>query len=314
LDAERRGLLRVNFYAEKQQWPEVLKAAAGLPESTLASRLQVFRALYYLGELPERQFEFEQFRRIDFFGAMDRGAGPEFCLPQALTLLELGQVNLAEHYAHESFEILGNRPETMEVLAKVNMAKGRMAVARIFLNLLSQHPFHKAWARRYLEAMETDPQLLKDEELSRIRGRMVTSDITSSSEPSFMLLEQLLEANGTNRMAFEYLMANYLATIETAKAVKVIERAKLPTLPRYYQEVILMDGWLRGNEAPASSIAGITPETVSRFERFRDIYNRSGGKEKAKAVLEREFPDSYWFFAVYAYSPGVPLRVKGGSL
>jgi len=312
LDVEKRGLLLVDFHAQRQEWNAALQTAQSLPASTVASRLQTLRALYYLGQLPERQFEFDQIQRLDLFGAMDRGAGPEFCLPQACALLELGQVNLAEHFASESLEILGNRPETLEVLAKINMAKGRMPVARLYLNFLAQHPFHRAWALRYLAAMETDPALKKDSELALIRQSMAATDITSNNEPSYMLLEQLLEANPANRMAFEYLMANDMLTLDLDKMVQRLDSEKLSPLPRYYQEAILMRQWIHKDEPAPAIASAVSAQTRERFERFQKIFSSSGGKEKAVGALLAEFPDSYWFFALYGGTPGALTRRMGG--
>ena len=153
----RRHLNRLQAAAEGEDWRGVLNAATHLTYLPPAARLQLVRALYHLGRLNDDLFTFPQQSGVDLLASLSDGLA--VCLPLSDTLFELGQINLAEHYAHEAMEVRGERPELLWRLARINLVKERPQAARVYLNLLSQTPFFRGRAARWLGSLDRDPTL-----------------------------------------------------------------------------------------------------------------------------------------------------------
>lgn len=166
LDPVPHALARLDHAVAREQWEEALAAAQKLPVWTPPARLALLRALYATGRLPEDLFKFPQTRGTAVLPEGEAAQAAARTL--ATTLCELGQVNLAEHWAHEALEIEGQRAETLRLLARINVLKDRPEAARIFLRRLRRLPFHRAEADRALRALAEDPHGERDLDVARL--------------------------------------------------------------------------------------------------------------------------------------------------
>jgi hypothetical protein len=222
---------------------------------------------------------------------------------EAQTLLELGQVNLAEHMAHESLELAGARPETLRLLAQINILKDLPGAARVFLNRLRLTPFHRREAERQLQLLAADPGGANQPELSAIRTRLPRTDDPDAGLPTESLLRQLLKANPTNRMAFDFLLAHQLLNShldELPADLGRLDGFRDPVLPRPCEEALL----LYRDRAPAKPLdlrgRQIRPATIERYRHFSDLIRRHQGQpELAYAALATEFGDTFWFYTLF---------------
>jgi hypothetical protein len=212
--------------------------------------------------------------------------------------LELGQVNEAEHLAHEALEIEGNRPDLLRLLAQINILKDRPQAARVFLNLLAQAPFQGAWAGGCLRDLENDPRLPDDQALALIRSRMVTTDLPHDQMPAESLFQQLLQSNPRNQMAFDYLLAQYLVTRDLDRLIKQLGRLDdfgYSAIPRHLEEAVLL--YQRLNGVPVDLHGRqIRPEAVQRFGQFIEALNRARKNPNDRPALARNFRDTFWFY------------------
>jgi len=266
-----------------------------------AARLDLTRALFHAGRLPEDLFTFPQTRGLDLLPGYD--AGLAMARAEAQTLLELGQVNLAEHMAHESLELAGARPETLRLLAQINILKDLPGAARVFLNRLRLMPFRHAEAERLLQLLAADPGGANQAGLSAIRTRLPRTDEPDAGLPTEALLQQLLKANPTNRMAFDFLLAHRLLNTQLDELLADLGRLdgfRDPVLPRPCEEALL----LYRDRAPAKPVdlrgRQIRPATIARYRRFSDLIRRYPSQPAtARAVLAPEFGDTFWFYALF---------------
>ena len=198
----------------------------------------------------------------------------------------------------------GDRPDILWILARINVLKNRPKAARIFLNVLSQIPFQGTRAKAMLAQIESDPLLNGDPATARIRCRMATNDLPHAGLPLDALLESLLKADPQNRMAFEYLMAHYLLTLDLEKAVdrlSELDSLGYQGIPRDYEQALLL--WERRQRVEIS-LKGqrVRAETLDRFRRFTEaLKERLYETAQGRAFLEKEFGDTYWF---YYYTSG----------
>jgi hypothetical protein len=300
LDRPRKARAQIEYYASRHQHQEVLTAAARLQALDSASEVRLHLALYHTGRLGQDLFSFTNQAGWELMPALKHGLPA--CRPQSETLFELGQVNLAEHYAHEALEWEGERPDILRLLARVNILKGRPRAARTFLNVLAQVPLQRAWAQSWLRELEANPGLPDNAELARIRSRMVSTDLPHISLPTDSVLRQLLHANRKNQMAFEYLMAHYLLTRQVEKIVEEIGRLNdfaYTEIPRHYEEALLLHQQAKGSAAVDLQGRQIRPATLRRFQEFTAAVRRQApDTPEGRQALVRDFGDTFWYHYV----------------
>jgi hypothetical protein len=112
------------------------------------------------------------------------------------------------------------------------------------------------------------------------------------------LLEVLLASHPTNRMAFEYLMADYLLNLDLKGAVehlRLLDNFDYARIPRPYEEALLLFQELAGVKVELKGRT-IRSETAERFRQFKAAASEWGGQAKGPAVMAARFGDSYWFY------------------
>jgi tetratricopeptide (TPR) repeat protein len=298
-DEQRKTLARLDYYTSLQDYPKVIEAARLIRSLDPAAETRLHLALYHTGQLGQSLFVFTNQTSWDLLPGVATAMGA--WRPQSKALFDLGLVSDAEHLAHEALEIEGNRPELLRRLAEINVIKGRPKAAGIFLNVLAQVPFERAWARTSARELEADPNLTTNANLAHVRALMVTNDLPHEGLPTKALLTHLLIANPTNQMAFEYLMATYLVNLDLKKAAErlwQLDNFNYDGIPRHFEEALLLYQQinhlkldLRGRKVRA--------QTVERFERFLNLAGQQIDRTpEGQQVLAREFGDTFWLYYV----------------
>lgn len=297
-DYPRQARRTIEYCAARNQHERLLTVAGRLERLDPASEVRLHRALFYTGRLLEDLFTFGNQRVWALFPELRRG--PEACRAQSQTLLELGQVNLAEHFAYEALEVEGERPDLLRMLAVVNVLKGQPRAARVFLHALRQVPFHRAWAETWLRQLEADPRLEGEPELRLIRSRMVNTDFPHNEMAVASFCRQLLHANPTNQMAFEYLMAQYLLDRQLEGLIKELPRLEAfpyKTLPRHLQEAVVLYHHLHPGASVNLGGRQLAPEIRHRFRQFSEALGQPTYQTPdGQRALARQFGDTYWHY------------------
>jgi len=221
------------------------------------------------------------------------------------TYLDLGQINKAEYSLLMCIEANGQRPLLLKRLAFVNMVKGNIGAASVYLGALKKTLFDADWAKDRLEKIERDPNLSTDEEIQQLRSMIPTIDRDFQPTNDNILLD-LLDKNRHNRMAFEYLEAFYLLTNQHDKFVENLVRLNdfdYTGIPRVYEEAILLYSYTKKTkvEIPGREISA---ESRERFNNFlKVLFGKYGGDKKAAFYeLAGTYGDSYFFYSAYGLS------------
>ncbi len=304
-----RTVLRIERYARAEEWPELLGEARRLPEGwyDLSVGWHVNRALYHTGQLPYQMFSFPQ---SELHLLPSDAAFADYRMPDTVfadfadVLFELAAVNTAEYMGCRALEFVGDRPFLLRRLALISIAKREPEAARILLGSLSRDLIMGGWARRCLARLQADPTLSDDAEIQQARSAMVVKDTIGFAPFEQMLLE-LLEANGHNQMAFEYLMAYYLLMRDLDGVVANIGRLDdfdYPLIPRHYEEALALYALAKGTAGDFGKRT-VGWETWSRLGEFNLILERFGGNAAAaRQAAAPEFGDSYFFYYKFGVS------------
>jgi hypothetical protein len=298
-----KPFLSLGYNSYYKNWPKVLSAARLCADSNIAA-YEANRALFHTGRLGYDMFSYPQ--HPDALMLTSEKYKPAHWA-RFDTNIELGQINLAEDDLIKGVEAYGERPAMLKRLALINMVKQNMGAARTYLGALSRTLFDAGWANNYLNRLESDPNLSSDKEVQHLRQLRVTEDLVFK-DPSFVsekILMSPLIKNRQNRMAFEYLMAYYLLTMQPDKLVQNLDRLNYfgyPDIPRHYEEAILI--YTYDTKKPVDLYGRrISQETYERFRGFEQVLSRnSGNKDMAFNELSKDYGDSYMFYYLYGRS------------
>jgi hypothetical protein len=299
LDREEQARLEVHYYACQRMWPEVLQAARRCPlDYSVMSAVN--RALWHTGRLTRDMFAYPQHPD----GLLSTGEDHILVYWNKFdTQIDLGLMNSAEKNLTECMEAFGEQPMILQRLAMVNMVKGSMDSAGIYLGALTKTLFYSRWARDCLDHLETDPNLSGDREIQDLRSRCLKKGDRVPFYAKEESLAALAAQDNHNRMAFEYLMAWYMQTKQLDKFVQNFRRLKdfgYTSIPPLYQEALLIYAYGTNKRVDLAGYT-ISPEARRRIEHFSDVlsrYNRN--KDAAFQELARDYYNSYFLYHMYA--------------
>jgi hypothetical protein len=300
-DTERKALFEVDYYSCHKMWPQVLESAKRYPNDYFVIH-QVNRALYHTGRLNIDMFSYPQHTGTLFLtvkGA-ERAYWKRFDL-----YIDLGLMNKAQSDLDGCLNMFGERPLILKRLALVNMVKGNIDSARIYLGILSKTLFDAKWAGNYLDLLQSDPDLVTDSKIQHLRSQMLEKDYAFIVIDIEDILSPLLGKSRHNRMAFEYMMALFMLTKqldEFARNLSRLDDFGYTQIPRLYEEAILVH--LYRTRKPINLFGRqLTSESKQRFKDFSQTYrNYDQNKKKAFRELANKYGDSYLFYFVYGFS------------
>jgi len=344
---------------DRGAWAQALAKAGTLaPEHYDAMIMHdVNRALFHTGRLPYDMFRFPQkrivagikFRLTDgLFLYTHRVRNlHQACLKSSALLYELGQLNLADKETQVAREIFGDRPALMKRMVSICLIKRKPSLARTYLRRLRRNPLYARWAQDVLDRLRDDampaefahphPAVIRRDlnwrglelfldtnaEIQVPPGAQRPEDNTNET-----VLLQLLQADPTNRMAFEYLMAHYLLRRRPDKVYENLRRLDdfdYPpgVIPRHYEEaawVYMMKKGIRPPDFHGRRPSVAVAEELQGWRTSFRTWHQSTGEAKAAAEkeLERMYGHTYFFYDALGYSvrrtkPSLVDAVTGAS-
>jgi tetratricopeptide (TPR) repeat protein len=303
LHFDKSGWIYADYLLDDGRPDEALASLAQSPDDSDPVRFLTFYALGRAGRLPWEMFQYPQLPSSDALLFRDATWDP---IPgiadwRSDVYLELGRVSESQRWAHEALAVEGETPRVLERMALVYILSGNPDAAKTFVRALATVPFQAKRARLYLAALDRDPGMRADPLVARIRPLMLREDYVGAWSTE-QILEQCLEANPSNRMAFEYLLAHYMLTSDMEGFAKLAPRLKdfYHDLPTHVQEALLGFRNVNGSLPPGVDGSAIHRQTESRFQSFLDIYlQHQNSPEAAWQALAPAFGGTYWFFYIF---------------
>jgi len=287
-DPKVKTLFEVDYFSRQEQWSKVIEIGRENPYHYLVCHA-VDRALYHLGRLGDEMFAFPQ-RPEALFLTQREALWQKFD-----TCVDMGLVNQAENALMICVETYGERPLLLHRLARINMIKGNLGTARVFLRALAKVPFWSRAARADLARLDTDPGLSQDAAIQHWRSIKLVHDFVRDADTLTLLLTE----NAANRMAYEYGMASLLLSKNLEKFVQNAERLR-PTAvsqdPRHYVEAVLLYRTLKKQpiDVPGRTIPR---EAKIRLHEFFQVLQQHGkDKADAREALRGPFGDTYYYY------------------
>jgi hypothetical protein len=305
------GLIYADYLREDGRPGDALASLARSADDSDPARFLTLYVLARTGRLPWEMFHYPQVASSDALLLRDTiwDMNPLVAHWRSDLDLDLGRVNESQRWAHEALSMEGETPRVLERIAVTYILDGYGDAARPFLRALETVPFQAAHARQYLAALDRDPGLSSDPLVARIRPLMLSRDYVGDFGTE-QILQQCLDANPSNRMAFEYLLAHYLLTSDLRGFASLAPRLKdfYPDLPTHVQEALLGYRNVNGSLPPGIDGSVIHGEIESRFQTFIQIWSRyqNGPAEEAWKALAPDFGATWWFFYAFGRTAAGP--------
>jgi hypothetical protein len=303
---ETRHIYKIAYLSDNEKWTQVLAQVDRAPESdNLYILPHINKALYYTGQLPDKMFSYPQRAGIAvLFPPMRAGEAKDYI--HAVDLVyRLGCVNMAEHFSYEVWEGTGPMPQILQKLVEINIIKGSIKTAKIFLRALCKDLIFGRNARKRLQELEENPLSAESERVRLVRSQIPQKDIAARDVELDRILQSLLEHNKKNRMAFEYLMALYLSTKDLESFVKYMPRFRdfgYTRMPRHYAEALLIHSSVNQKSIDFRRFR-INPEMVQKCIDFMKTYAMlMSDRAVAWKALAPEFGNSYFFYFMFGRS------------
>jgi hypothetical protein len=319
-DTHQRWRIEWQRAFQQKQWPTILALAKSLPPSAINAFLRhdINRALYHTGQLGEEMFTYPQ----DPFGVTLVIFRHQY-LPDTFhsnlyermadTFCQLGRLNEAEHWGHELMQLQGDHPNTLALLAKVNLAKEQPVAARTFLRYMADRGNSLSggqWARQHLAVAPGSAALPCAEEICRLGQCRLKDDtyVWQLEEPDY--LTPLLEVNPQNHMAREYLMASYMVLGNLAglnRALARLDLADYPRVPRHWQEAALVYLFMTRRN-PNVDERAISADVRKAYSVFAKLCSTRLSRPEFREHSLRQLDGTYFH---YYYSVVMPRMRRG---
>lgn len=289
-------VMRYDFMARHQQWNRILETInADKPNNPIGVTVQNL-ALAMRGMLADHMFEYHQNGISGLLPDVERDATSP--MPTAEAFYQLGMIPVAQRTVFEAQEAILDYQKSARCykrLAQTNLISGSYEVARKYLLALQKTLFYREWANETLPLLGNEKAIAKHPEYGRLRKMSYNENFFFGDQTSPKMLQSLFFSNSDNRLAYEYLMADYLLTGDLegfANDFVWCEKLGYPAIPRHYQEALALR-WSLGHGENEPIPQQVSPAIAERFKQFVSYFKSS---TVTREGLSHYFGDTYWYY------------------
>ena len=255
-------------------------------------------ALAQRNELGEHLTEYYQPSTYGLMLDVDESAGYCYAIAAADATAAIGDMAEAQRATllAMTFTPQQRSSRVAKKIVEIAMVVGDRELAEKFLWQLERTAMHKTWAAKRREVLATGSAALDVE-----RAKLVSGDGFVGANDWYPALYALVEANGANRMAVEYLLSMHLLRKDRERFVADYERYFYPYWgampPKIYQQALMMAFESESELVAAINRYHISPEVQRECIEYSRIYVAEQGRGEA---LQERFGRTYWFYCNYA--------------
>jgi hypothetical protein len=212
----------------------------------------------------------------------------------------LGFITEARHWAYETLVFYPYSLRAMQNLVKIHLVTGEYEAAERTLNTLKKGLTGRGFVRKYMPYVKDTSLVSSNAELMEKRSFIpVEKELNTTIDGRF---RELLDANDSNKVAYEYIMLYYLANAQLEKFEVLFNDASryFDKTPDIYEEALLMHSARSGKTLPPNVM--ISRETQNRYNNFMKELEKYQGKTRlARNVLYAEYGKTYLYFLKFVY-------------
>ncbi len=291
-------LFQMEEFVHEQNWDMVIEYQEKFQISNSVAEYFYCLALSEKGQLCDRLFYSRQdFGPRSLIIPWDSKVGVNNISRGGYFFYSAGLINEAHRWAFESMVSQGFRPENIKMLIKTDLINGHYRAAQKYLNVLKCTFHYRKWAKKY-EKMIDSPDLIKaDPELGKKIKIMPKKDFPINIRNPEMNLIRLLDANPSNKAAFEYLMAWFLLDRNIDAICREVERIKyLPykKLPKHIEEALMINSFGVGRKPDVGNLK-ISDATIDLYRKYElTVGLLPASTLTSKNRLAEIFKNTFW--------------------
>ena len=291
-------VMQYDFMACHQQWNRIIEAInAEKPNNQIGVTVQNL-ALAMRGLLADHMFEYKQNGTAGLLPDVERDATSP--MPTAEAFYQLGMINVAQRSVFEAQESILDFQKSARCykrLAQTNLINGDYEVARKYLAALQKTLFYSDWADETMALLGNEKAIAEHPEYGRLRQMAYKENFYFSDHTTPEMLKSLFFSNTTNRLAYDYLMADYLLTGDLENFANYVawgEKLGYPAIPRHFQEALALWGSMN-RENNGQLPTQVSPGIAQRFTQFCAALQSPG---MTPEVLGQSYGDTYWYYYI----------------
>ncbi len=296
----KRDILTIEYYAEQEQWADVLKTSKKINDYDFKVNFHVNRALSHLGQLPNRLFDYPQLLGSQGLFVDGTTAG-SITMPTSDLYFDLGYMSESQHWAFEAQTLLPYSPRILKRLIMISLIKRQYEVAGDFLKLLNQNILCRDWVKKYQSYVSDTARASTDPLM--VEKRRFTPKKTVVNSGALENLKLLVETNHDNRMAYDYLITYCLLDAHFPQFIEYLElypQYGIKTLPKSWEEALALYISKTRTVPAFVSPSLITENCIKRFVSFnKTVKEYNTDSNAGKNNLYREYGTSYWYYILY---------------
>ena len=301
-DTSMHRVLKVDALARGEKWQQLLEFVDEHPSDDILVAFQTNRALYHVGRLSTDMFGYNQNWGLGGLFLPDE-LRKFFSIQVSDLYWDMGFLNEAEHWAQEDHTNFFFSPWHVKRLASTSILKGNMTLATMCLDVLEKSILYRSWAEEYRTFVEAPQRIDRNPHFTYLKTLDVKKDFIITPANPESDIEMLLKDNPKNRVAFEFLMADYLLTFRLGEFVENLQSAshlQSRFWPKHYQEAVLV--YLQSTQWQERKALGkgLSPQTVALFNGFMKILQQHKNDAiSAQTAIRKKYGDTYWYYSMY---------------
>ncbi len=256
-------------------------------------------ALAQKGLLPEKLLDFYQPFSLGLIPPVTPEQNWQSIFVSNEVFYLIGDMNMAQHSAMlgNTFSPYQRSSRMMRRLAEINLVTGDSAAATKYLRILSKTMFHRKWAEKQLNMLQSGKT---DNWLANKRRQITDADMLQKSNDYLSSLKFMAEQRPDNTLAVDYLLCYLLLNKDLKQFRENYDRFYLNLnrkAPKVYAEALLAQLVASGASQDEVMKYNIDAKTIKQFAEYTNEYDRSSGNIDA---LNRKFARTYWFYYHFA--------------
>lgn len=294
------GIWQLNHCSFVEDWDGIIRFCSAKPVTNQLYMNYVNIALAQKGELGNKVFLFRPYGT----GALlvkgnDTGAVHMLMSDVQYTV---GCIAKSQQHAFEAQVSLPHSCgiQTLMRLVKTNLILGHYAVADKYLTKIAGTLFYKDWADKYRTFLYNDEAVEADEELGGKRRSLSHTNRFAMYDGWEIDLEDIIEANPQNHTAITYLGLSYLLSKNVEGFHRFLDRYYgtdcLKQLPLSFQQGVIV---VFQQEKEKWNKYNLSPEVISLYNKYRDIYFQNQRNPNLKNILAKSFGNTFWYCLMF---------------
>lgn len=298
-DSDAKKIVKADYFCYLNNAEKTAINASTLKEYNFAANLNYNLVMSKTGRLTEKFFCFMQIKGIESLHP-DVEFASEYSFIASDFYYNLGFITEARHWAYETLVFYPYSLRAMQNLVKIHLVTGEYEAAERTLNTLKKGLTGRGFVSKYMPYVEDTSLVSSNAELMEKRSFIpVEKELNTTIEGRF---SELLDANNSNKVAYEYIMLYYLANAQLEKFEVLFNDASryFDKTPDIYEEALLMHSARSGKTHPSNVI--ISGETQNRYNNFIKELEKYRGKTRlARNALYAEYGKTYLYFLKFVY-------------